>query len=172
MLRVEKTGKCIGPLNRQISGPTLFAAGISLIIFAYVAMRAATIAITHDEALTYAWHVTGGWRDIVLFRTTGLPDNNHVLFTLLCKISVKLFGVSELTLRLPSILGCLLYLIGLNLSLRRIIPGWRQVLGVLAAGTNPYVLDFLGLARGYGLGLGFTMIALNELLAAFALSPG
>ncbi len=172
MLRVEKTGKCIGPLNRQISGPTLFAAGISLIIFAYVAMRAATIAITHDEALTYAWHVTGGWRDIVLFRTTGLPDNNHVLFTLLCKISVKLFGVSELTLRLPSILGCLLYLIGLNLSLRRIIPGWRQVLGVLAAGTNPYVLDFLGLARGYGLGLGFTMIALNALLAAFAQSPG
>ncbi|MEI7824162.1 MAG: hypothetical protein WCI01_02610 [Chlorobiaceae bacterium] len=171
-LRSEKAGKCIGFLNRRISPPTLAAAGISLIIFTYVAMRAANIPITHDEALTYAWHVTGGWRDIVLFRTTGLPDNNHVLYTLLCKISVKLFGVSELTLRLPSILGCLLYLIGLNLCLKRMIPGWRQVLGILAVGTNPYVLDFLGLARGYGLGLGFTMIGLNALLAAFAESPG
>jgi len=52
------------------------------------------------------------------------------------------------------------------------IPGWRQVLGILAVGTNPYVLDFLGLARGYGLGLGFTMIGLNALLAAYAETPG
>ncbi len=168
MLRTEKADH----MNRRIFGPTVVAAGISLLIFAYVAMRTATVAITHDEALTYAWHVTGGWRDIVLFRTTGLPDNNHVLSTLLCKISVKLFGVSELTLRLPAILGCLLYLIGLNLILKRIIPDWRQVLGILAIGMNPYVLDFLGLARGYGLGLGFTMIGLDALLAAFARSPG
>jgi len=95
-------------MNCRIFGPTVVAAGISFLIFAYVAMRTATVAITHDEALTYAWHVTGGWRDIVLFRTAGLPDNNHVLFTLLCKISVLLFGVSELTLRLPAIFGCLL----------------------------------------------------------------
>ena len=172
MLRVERAGRYTGLLNIRISGTTLVAAGISLIIFAYLVMRAATIAITHDEALTYAWHVTGGWRDIVLYRTNGLPDNNHLLYTLLCKVSVQLFGVSELTLRLPAILGSLLYLIGLNLCLKRIIPGWRQVLGILTAGTNPYVLDFLGLARGYGLGLGFTMIGLNALLAAFACSPG
>ena len=158
--------------DRRFSGPTAVAALISLFIFVYVAMRAAMISITHDEALTYAWHVTGDWLKIVLFRTPGLPDNNHVLHTLLCKISVSILGLSELTLRIPSLLGCLLYLLGLNLCLRRIIPGWLQVFGLLAIGLNPYVLDFLGLARGYGLGLGFTMVGLAALLASLAESPG
>jgi len=158
--------------DRRFSGPTAVAAVISLFIFAYVAMRAVTISITHDEALTYVWHVTGDWLQIVLFRTPGLPDNNHVLHTLLCKISVTLLGLSELTLRIPSLLGCILYLLGLNLCLRRILPGWFQVFGLLALGLNPYVLDFLGIARGYGLGLGFALVGLAALLAALADSPG
>ena len=145
---------------------TAVAAAISVAIFAYVALRAATLSITHDEALTYEWHVTSDWLSIVKYSTPGLPDNNHVLYTLLCKLAVALFGVSELTLRLPSLLGCFLYLVGLNLCLRRIVPGWRQVLGIFAIGLNPYVVDYLGLARGYGLGLGFTMIGLAALLAA------
>jgi hypothetical protein len=158
--------------NRRLSLPNAVSAGISVFIFFYVAMRAATLSITHDEALTYAWHVTGDWLQIVLFKTPGLPDNNHVLHTLLCKISVTLFGLSELTLRLPSLLGCIFYLAGLHLCLKRIVPGWLQVLGLLVVGMNPYVLDFLGLARGYGLGLGFTMLGLAALLASLAESPG
>ncbi len=158
--------------NHRIDGPTAIAAGISLLIFAYVAIRAATLCITVDEALTYNWHVTGGWWQIVMFRTPGLPDNNHVLFTLLSKISVMLFGLTELTLRLPSLLGSMCYLVGLNLCLRRIVPGWRQVVGVLAVGLSPYVVDFLGLARGYGLGLGFTMLGLAALLSSLTGTPG
>ncbi|NTW36057.1 MAG: hypothetical protein HGB17_07990, partial [Syntrophobacteraceae bacterium] len=158
-------------LNRRIDGPTATAAAISLLIFVYVAIRAATLCITIDEALTYNWHVTGGWGEIVLFRTPGLPDNNHVLHTLLCKISV-MSGLSELTLRIPSLLGCLGYLVGLNLCLRRIVPGWRQVLGLLAVGMNPYVLDFLVLARGYGLGLGFTMLGMASLLESLPTASG
>lgn len=158
--------------KRRLSIPDMLSAGISVVIFCYVAMRAATLSITHDEALTYAWHVTGDWIQIVLFRTPGLPDNNHVLHTLLCKIAVSLFGLSELTLRLPSLLGCIFYLTGLNLCLKRILPGWLQVLGLLLAGMNPYVLDFLGVARGYGLGLGFTMLGLVALLDSLTESPG
>jgi len=158
--------------NHRIDGPSAIAAVLSLLIFAYIAIRAATLCVTIDEALTYNWHVTGGWGQIVTFRTPGLPDNNHVLFTLLSKISVMLFGLSELTLRLPSLLGSLFYLAGLNLCLRRIAPGWRQVVGVLAIGLNPYVVDFLGLARGYGLGLGFTMLGLAALLSSLAGMPG
>ena len=158
--------------NRHLFRPSIVSIGISVVIFFYVAMRAATLSITHDEALTYVWHVTGDWLQVVLFKTPGLPDNNHVLHTLLCKISVALFGLSELTLRLPSLLGCIFYLAGLNLCLKRIVPGWLQVLGLLLAGMNPYVLDFLGLARGYGLGLGFTMLGLAALLDSLAESPG
>jgi hypothetical protein len=159
-------------LQRRIDGPKAVTAGLSVLVFAYVAMRAATLCITIDEASTYNCHVTGGWMDIILFRTDGLPDNNHVLHTLLCKVSVLLFGLSELTLRFPALFGCLLYLFGLNLCLRRIVSGWKIVPALLAVGLNPYVVDFLGLARGYGLGLGFTMLGLASLLSAFAETPG
>jgi hypothetical protein len=148
------------------------AAVLSPIVLSYVATRAAKLCITIDEASTYNCHVTGGWLDIILFRTDGLPDNNHVLYTLLCKASVMLFGLSELTLRMPSLLGCLFYLLGLNLCLRRIASGWKIVPGLLAVGLNPYVIDFLGLARGYGLGLGFTMLGLAALLSSFTETTG
>ena len=153
--------------HRRIDAPTVLTAVLSLLVLAYVVTRAAKLCITIDEAATYNDHVRGGWLDIILFRTDGLPDNNHILNTLFCKVSVMLFGLSELTLRIPSLLGCFFYLLGLNLCLRRIVSGWNIVIGLLAVGMNPYVLDFLGLARGYGLGLGFTMLGLAALLSSF-----
>ncbi|NTU68068.1 MAG: hypothetical protein HGB02_04215 [Chlorobiaceae bacterium] len=158
--------------HRRIDGPTTASAGLSFIVFAYVAARAATMCITLDEAATYNGHVTNGWLDILLFRTDGLPDNNHLLHTLLAKLSVGIFGVSELTLRLPTLFGTILYLLGLNLCLPRVVSGWKAVPGLLAVAMNPYVVDFLGVARGYGLGLGFTMLGLAALLRAFGETPG
>jgi hypothetical protein len=153
-------------------GPTVAVMLIALFIFIYVAVRAAALSITHDEALTCNWHVTGDWARIVLFRTDGLPDNNHVLHTLLCKVFVSLFGLSEFTLRIPSLIGCACYLFGLVLCLRHLVSGWKTVFGLLVAGMNPYILDFLGLARGYGLGLGFSMLGLAALLESFKESSG
>ncbi len=153
--------------SRRIDGPTVAAITLSILVFAYVAIRAARLCITIDEAATYLDHVTGPWRDILLFRTDGLPDNNHLLHTLLCKLTVSLFGLSELTLRMPALLGCLAYLVGLNLCLRHIVSGWKILPALLVVGLNPYVVDFLGLARGYGLGLGCTMLGLAALLSWF-----
>lgn len=166
------------PISKSISASEtarlpviVIAAGLSLAIFVYVAIRAATLSVTHDEALTYAWHVTGGWWEIITFRTPGLPDNNHVLHTLLCKLSVNIFGLSEFSLRLPTLLGCFIFLVGLNYCLRRIVSGWWHVVGLLIIALNPYIIDYLGVARGYGLGLGFTLIGLAILLDAMVLFP-
>ena len=87
--------------------------------------------------------------------------SNHVLQTLLSRISVKLFGLSEFTLRLPSLLGGLLYL----------MAGWRLcrfvlkndcvfLLGVAVLSLNPFITDYLSIARGYGMALGFFVAAL------------
>jgi hypothetical protein len=142
------------------------AAAVCLAVFAYVAYRARTLPITHDEALTWWWHVQGNWLEIALWQTPGLPDNNHMLFTLLAKVSVAAFGLSELTLRLPTLAGLALFLAGTCLVLRRIAPGWAQVIGLLAIALNPYLVDFFTVARGYGLGLGLTMLAMALLVAA------
>src|ERR1700704_2410020 len=71
--------------------------------------RARSQSITIDEAFTYSSFL--GTKHFWLF--DGAVANNHVLYTLLCKLSIVLFGLSELTLRLPSLAGGLLYFIGL-----------------------------------------------------------
>lgn len=158
--------------NHGVTAADITAAAVSLAIWAYVALRAGSLSITIDEALTWAWHVSGEWDRIVLFRTPGLAGNNHVLYTLLAKLSVGLFGLSELALRLPSLLGFACFLVGSNLVLRRVVPGWRQVLGILALGLNPYLVDYFSVARGYGLAQGLTALGLSALLAAMCDRPG
>lgn len=84
---------------------------------------------------------------------------NHVLQTLLMYTSARLFGSSELALRLPSLVGAALTL----WALWRIAGAFRyKILGALAAGlvaVNPMILDHLSLARGYGLALGLFLWA-------------
>ena len=142
-----------------------FCALIGVLVLTHVSMRAARLSITHDEALTYLWHVTGSWREIISLRTPGLPDNNHLLFTLLAKVSISALGVSEFALRLPSVIGAGLFLTGVYMLLSRMVAGWWLPLAMVAVSINPYVVDFLGLARGYGLGLGLMALALALILS-------
>jgi 4-amino-4-deoxy-L-arabinose transferase-like glycosyltransferase len=126
---------------------------ICVLLIAYDAVRCRLMSITHDEALTYDWHVTGQVFDILRFATPGLPDNNHLLFTLLCKLSVALFGNSELALRLPSIFAYALFCTATVCILMRHLRGPLLLLFLLFAALNPYLVDMMSVARGYGLGI-------------------
>ena len=108
----------------------------------------------------------------MLFQTSGEPDNNHMLFTLLAKLSVASFGLSEFTLRLPTLLGFAVFLGGIKLVLQRLVPGWVQVIGIAAIGLNPYLVDYFSIARGYGLALGLMTLGLACLIAAMCDTPG
>jgi hypothetical protein len=127
------------------------------VLTGYVAVRAATLSITHDEALTYLWHVTGKLEDIYLLKTPGLPDNNHVLFTILAKFAISKLGNSELALRLPSVVGYAVFCAALAAILRRQLHGVWLIVFLLFVALNPYIVDFMSIARGYGLGLGLSM---------------
>ncbi len=114
--------------------------------------RAATESITADEAFTYNRFVA---TPLGVSLTT-YDANHHVLNTYLCKISVALFGLSELTMRLPALAGALLFLVSLwRLARYALGRGWLCLLAVALAGLNPFVLDYLSAARGYSLALGF-----------------
>ena len=68
--------------------------------------RAVTQSIVHDEALTYQLYLAGP-----AARIFDLYDaNHHFLNTLLMKVSVSLFGLSEWSMRLPALAGSALYL--------------------------------------------------------------
>jgi hypothetical protein len=143
------------------------AAALSLALFAYTALRAWLVPLTHDEALTYLGFVRAPWSDILAFRGP-YPTNNHLLNTVLVKLCVAVLGVSESTQRLPNVLAHAAYLYFGWRILRRNAPPLAALAGFVLLTTNPFVLEFFALSRGYGLSLGFAMAGLSELSRSFA----
>lgn len=137
-------------------------------LFAANVYRARTQSFTADEALTYNNFVSGSWRAVWV----EYDANNHVLNTLLARLSVAVFGVSEFTLRLPSLAGGALFLAACFLLCRRLFGDGPMLVITLATLTlNPFVLDFLSAARGYGLAVGLFLCAIELLLRAFENGP-
>jgi uncharacterized membrane protein len=133
------------------------AAGVLAALFALCVFRAATQSIVHDEAFTWQLYLTTPkhW----LFHH--FDPNHHFLHTLLLRLSTSLFGFSELAMRLPALLGAALYFTAVWRFCRWALgDGWRLPLAVAATALNPLVLDFLAIARGYGLALALWMWAL------------
>ncbi len=137
---------------------------IGISIFCFVVFKSAVTSLTHDESFTYLHFVPQKFMDIISYKIA--YTNNHILNTLLVKGSDYLFGGSELAVRLPNNLSFLLYLIYSFLIIRKtnrkliIFPFLLIIL-------NPYLIDFFGLARGYGLSIGFLMMSLYHLINYF-----
>ena len=114
--------------------------------------RAARQSIVSDEAFTYTRHVAVPR----FWAFEHYTANNHVLYTVLLKLSTGAFGLSALSLRLPSLVGGLLYFAAL-FRLSQFLFG-RSVwflFSIVLNSLNPLILDYLSVARGYGLGLAF-----------------
>src|SRR5437667_9108184 len=124
----------------------LLATGIAL--EATIAYRAATQSITYDEAATYLKFLQGSLTDP--FRQ--FDASNHVLFTALARGSIGAFGVSQFSLRLPSVIGAGAFFVALALVCRRVFGfGIMPILAAATVALDPFVLDFMSAARGYGL---------------------
>ena len=148
----------------------LLACAILLAAFGLAVYRARTQAIAHDEATTYQFFLDGGVYHVLFYNPA-----NHVLFTLLAKPIVWVLGVTEFTLRAPSLFGAAAYLIAIYLLCAKLF-GDGLLLPVSAAllSFNPQILDFLPAARGYCLGLACLAIAMyifTELLDRGGFEP-
>ena len=123
----------------------------ALMVFAFVlsVYRAATQPIGHDEALNYNWFLDQGVYHLLNYNMA-----NHVLFSLLAKPLLKIFGVTELTLRTPALIGFAGYLLAIYLLCLTLFGDtlWLAV-SVAMLCLNPQVLEFASAARGYMLGL-------------------
>jgi hypothetical protein len=129
------------------------------LVFAANFYRAATQSIVFDEAYTYEHFVNVPFARV--FAPYSGIANNHLINTLLARLSVGLFGPSELSLRLPSLVGGLFYLLGAKELVALLFgPTILGLLCLLALTINPLVMDFMSAARGYGMGLAFDVWAL------------
>ena len=138
-------------ISKRASVPFLCA------VFAFCLYRAATQSFTIDESATFLRYV-----DVPISEAfSAFTANNHVLLTLLMRASRWLLGRSELVLRIPALLGCVLYLTAVyRLTETSIRSNWLRLSALAVLTLNPLVLDLLVAARGYSLALGFSMWAL------------
>ena len=151
--------------RRFLGGWTATAIVFLALLLAVVAFRVATQSITCDEALTDQWFVSKPWLEL----TRWYDANNHVLFTLLAKLSTQALGTSEASLRLPSVLAAIAYFAAVLVLSRAVCgEGLALLAAVAALSLNPFVLDYLCAGRGYGLALAGLMWGLVLISRALA----
>lgn len=144
---------------REKTTRLLFFLGI--LIFTYTLLRAGLLSITWDESQSYHEYIRN--RMVLIDRYDFMSANNHILNTLGGILFTELFGVTEFTLRMPALIAHALFLIfsaKLVLSFDR---RWLTVSAFLILNTNPFLLDFFSLSRGYGISLGLMMVSIYYL---------
>lgn len=126
---------------------------IALILFIYVATKAYLAGFTHDESITYTMAIgQKGWL---------LTANNHWLNTALSFFMAKKFGLSEFVLRLPNVLFFLVYLFFVyKICFTYVKNNPAILLAIPLFLFNPFVLQYFGLSRGYGIAMACSMITL------------
>jgi hypothetical protein len=145
------------------------AATLGTLFFAYTVTRAARIPLTHDEAFTANVWIDRGPARVVTFDG---PEraNNHLLNTLLAGACQAVFGRFPLALRLPNLVAHAAFLVASWRLLSLVAGKGTALAGFALLNGNPLLLELFGLARGYGLALGFVAPAL--LCAVLALEAG
>lgn len=112
--------------------------------------------VTCDEAYTVQILASQPLWDLVSYKDS--YTNNHILNTILIKGLFSFFGMNHSLARVPNIAAFLLYFyFCYHFAKRFINEDWVSLMFMCVMVGNPYLLDFFGLARGYGLAIGFMM---------------
>jgi hypothetical protein len=139
--------------SRRENYLAIFCALVRLAVCCY---RAVHQAVTVDEATTYNRFVSGPWNKIF-----GRYDaNNHILSSLLIKITVTFGGLSPFKLRLPSLIAGFFLTIGVFWLLEQVESRTFRWTAFALFCLYPMLLDFSIAARGYSISLAFFVWAL------------
>jgi hypothetical protein len=126
-------------------------------LFLYTTTRAYLLSITWDESQSYLEFIRN---NIVLWQTYDfMSANNHILNTLGGIIFTKLFGVSEFTLRISSLIAHIIFLVYSAKLVLSFENKWLALSAFVILNVNPFMLDFFSLARGYSISLAFMMVS-------------
>ena len=133
----------------------VYVVGVSIIVFTIVLVRAATSAITWDEAYTYIAYA----KDFNIQQLIDIHSNfanNHIINTIMIAIVDNLCNIpyNEFIIRLPNIIMLIFYFIGSYKISKDEKHKYLLFSGLI---LNYYVMEFFGLARGYGIATSFTI---------------
>ncbi|MBL0308888.1 MAG: hypothetical protein IPP77_04180 [Bacteroidetes bacterium] len=135
----------------------------SVIVFAYLLFRAIIMDMTYDEIWTLNQFVPSSFYHIINY--TPCVANNHILNTVLIKILFLTGSQHYFLARLPNLLASIVFLFFTYRIANIFLSSVTGFVFFILLVTNPYLLDFFSLARGYGLALGFQMASLYYLIS-------
>ncbi len=136
----------------------------SFATFIFVVLKAKYTSFTHDESYTYLHYVHEPFMDIISYKRP--YTNNHILNTVLMKYVEAMFGTTEILLRLPNVLACVLYLF-YAFKLIKQVSFWLIFPCFICLFCNTSFIDFFSLARGYGLSFAFMLTSTYHLIKYF-----
>ena len=141
-----------------------YESGIVLVIctllWIYLWLRAIQIPFTYDEASTFQRYI-----HTLRFLPPGAhPDaNNHILNSALSSLCYRLFGSSELSLRLPNLFAAPVFFYfwyQLSKEIKNLFFRWVFMLSFF---TSLYFIEFFSVCRGYGISMAFFAASLFHL---------
>ncbi len=128
-------------------------------VLAFIIAKAILVQVTTDEAYTLTMLIKETVWNVVRYESS--YTNNHILNSLLCKLSFGIFGMNQVAGRLPNILSFTLYFWFVwQFSRRFFKDDFVGLMFVAVMLGNPYMLEFFALARGYGLSIALMMTSI------------
>jgi hypothetical protein len=134
----------------------LILAGFFLLLWLYLWLRAAFVPLVNDEIGTFFYFVQGGKFIPYL---SDWDANNHLLNSALTFISYKLFGLSELSLRLPNLLFALALFYALFRFAGEIPNIFTRWMFILSICLNHFFIEYCALSRGYGMSMSLILLS-------------
>lgn len=142
--------------------------------FGYILYRSYAIPVTHDEAATSMLCARNSVKQLLNYDYGYISGNNHILNSIAIKLFTELFnGYSALSVRLGNlILGAFYLWAGLTFVFRFFQNNWVRALACTIWVSNPYAMEFFGLARGYGMSMALEALAIIWTIRYFEAGAG
>lgn len=138
--------------------------GVSILLFSfvfiYLLLRIIFNETLHDEVATYIFFFYHGnyIGDEIVW-----DANNHLLNSFIGNILYQFVGDNIPVLRLPNLLAFVLYFFGTIQLTKNFKTTLLKSFSLIALNSIPFIMEYFGNARGYGLSLGFFVWGLVHL---------
>lgn len=128
-----------------------------LFVFVYLILRVVYNETLHDEIASYMFFCYYG---DYIGNNIVWDANNHLLNSFLGHFLFELFGDNISVLRIPNLLAYVGFFFATYQLTKRFKRLSLRVLSITALNSIPFIIEYFGYLRGYGLSLAFFMWAL------------
>ena len=130
-------------------------------VLGYLLLRIFFVETLHDEIATYIFYFYHGdyYGDTIQW-----DANNHLLNSFIGHGLYQIVGDNIPLLRLPNVLAYILFFFGTVQLTKQYNSNWLKILSLTALNSIPFIIEYFGNMRGYGLSLGFFVWALVHII--------